>query len=167
MSYLISKCVSARRVSELEGGQRMEDRYVCPSIHKRVNGGMAESGVAAGLSSYPTGARAAQIERALQLCLEAERAVHTAARIRADTQRRRSERRHWAEIQTAYQSGSRDVMRCCAYCARMPGPNGDWGAIPPGITQFLHSGISGNVPLSHAYCPDCMDRHFRTSQETK
>jgi hypothetical protein len=127
---------------------------------------MAQSGVAADVLSHPVGAPAVQIERALQLCQAAERAAYNAAGIRADSRRRRSERRHWEAIQAAYRTGSGEVMRCCAYCARMPGPDGSWAAIPQGVSQSLHSRICRAPHMSHGYCPDCLPRHFHGGRES-
>jgi hypothetical protein len=100
---------------------------------------------------------AQSIERAQELCFDAQVAVHKAAARVAESKRFQSERQRWKAVWSSC-AGSHPVVVCCAYCARVRTPDGQWGAIPVSLSANLHK--SPAVRLSHGYCADCLARHF-------
>ena len=101
---------------------------------------------------------AQSIERSQELCLEAKVARQKAAAKIAESKRYQAERRRWRAVWSG-RDGPEHVVICCAYCARVRTPDGQWGTIPASVSQAVHR--SPAVRLSHGYCPDCLARHFR------
>jgi hypothetical protein len=97
------------------------------------------------------------LERAQQLCREAEITRERAALSVADCRQRRLERRRWKAIWSAVRARRDQMVACCAYCARFRTPSGEWAAIPAQISKLLHQSPSAN--LTHGICPDCLARH--------
>jgi hypothetical protein len=97
------------------------------------------------------------IERAKRICFEAQVAIHRALTKVAESKRCQAERGRWRAV-WAGREGPDHVVVCCAYCARVRTPDGQWGAIPAGLSQAVHQ--SPVVRLSHGFCPDCLARHF-------
>jgi hypothetical protein len=100
---------------------------------------------------------AQSIERARELCFDAQVAIYRAAAQVAESKRLQSERQRWRAVWSPC-AGSLPVVVCCAYCARVRTPDGQWGAIPVSLSANIHK--SPAVRLSHGYCPDCLARHF-------
>jgi hypothetical protein len=100
---------------------------------------------------------AQSIQRAHELCFDAQVAIHRAAAQIAESKRCQAERSRWRVIWSGRKSPD-DVVVCCAYCARVRTPDGEWGAIPASLSQAVHE--SPAVRLSHGFCPDCVARHF-------
>ena len=100
---------------------------------------------------------AQSIERAQELCFDAQVAVRKAAARVAESKRLKSERQRWRAVWSRC-VGADSVVVCCAYCARVRTPDGQWGAIPASLNPIIHQ--SPTVRLSHGYCPDCLARHF-------
>jgi hypothetical protein len=105
----------------------------------------------------PAETLAQAIARAQQLCFDAQITISKAAAQVAKSKRGQSERRRWRAVWSARQ-GPDHVVACCAYCARVRTPDGEWGAIPASLSQAVHQ--SPVVRLSHGICPDCLARHF-------
>jgi hypothetical protein len=110
-------------------------------------------------STFPAETLAHAIERAAELCFEAGIAISRAAAEVAKSKRCQSERGRWRAVWSRTRSGAEQVVVvCCAYCARVRTPDGEWGAIPAGLSQAIHQNPA--VRLSHGFCPDCLARHF-------
>jgi hypothetical protein len=101
-------------------------------------------------------ALAQAIERARELCFDAQIATSKAAAQVAECNRLRAARRRWRAVWC--QDNPNSVVVCCAYCARVRTSDGEWGAIPASLSQAVHR--SAAVRLSHGFCPDCLARHF-------
>jgi hypothetical protein len=103
---------------------------------------------------------AQSIERARELYFDAQVAVHKAAARVAESRRLQSERQRWKPCDPVA-PGPIPCWVCCAYCARVTTPDGQWGAIPVCLSANIHK--SPAVRLSHGYCADCLarpSRHF-------
>jgi hypothetical protein len=100
---------------------------------------------------------AKSIKRAHELCFDAQVAIHKAAAQIAESKRCQAERRRWRAVWSGREDPDHVVV-CCAYCARVRTPDGQWGAIPASLSQAVHQ--SPMVRLSHGFCPDCLARHF-------
>jgi hypothetical protein len=98
------------------------------------------------------------IARARELCFDAQIIISKAAARVAESKRGQSERRRWRAVWSRAQEGPDRLVVCCVYCARVRAPDGEWGAIPAGLSQVIHQ--SPTVCLSHGICGDCMARHF-------
>jgi hypothetical protein len=98
------------------------------------------------------------IARSRQLCRDAqaaiELAVSTLTRSRDVIGRSQDRRLVWSEF---WASPNR-MLVCCAYCARLRRNTGEWVAIHTALSESLHRSDAG--VLSHAFCPECIARHF-------
>jgi len=117
------------------------------------------------VASHSTPAtKSEDIERSRQLCQDAQAAIELAesAQTRArDFIARSLDRRFvWSEFWTSPDR----LLVCCAYCARLRRNTGEWVAIHTSLSETLHR--AGVGVLSHAFCPDCITRHFPTGIRT-
>jgi hypothetical protein len=93
------------------------------------------------------------MEHARQVNVAAERTVLRASRLVEAAQLQRREREWWRHVWQGLDLDPDRVVACCACCGRIRTHEGEWGAIPAGVSKALYSMPS--VTLSHGICPEC------------
>jgi len=96
-------------------------------------------------------------ERTDQLRRRVEITGEKVALTLADCKRLRLERRQWRAVWSAVRARPDHIVVCCYYCARVRTPNGEWTAVPMGLSNALQQSLCVN--FSHGICPDCMARY--------